>query len=119
MHCTHALPLTRCADGCTGLCCTSTTHLMSACVSVHSHIKGLMEEAGLQVREDVMGNIFGRWDGSQPGTGEGASIMSCLEQPTSQAAARVALLSRAARAVSISGSDLGACFSKWTLPQLV
>jgi hypothetical protein len=33
------------------------------------HIKGLMRRAGLAVREDAMGNIFGRWQGSQPGAG--------------------------------------------------
>nr|XP_043635193.1 ureidoglycolate hydrolase [Erigeron canadensis] len=29
-------------------------------------IKNLMENAGLSVREDAVGNIFGRWDGSKP-----------------------------------------------------
>lgn len=33
------------------------------------HIKGLMRRAGLTVREDAMGNIFGRWQGSRPGVG--------------------------------------------------
>ena len=33
------------------------------------HIKGLMEEAGLRIREDVMGNIFGRWQGSNASAG--------------------------------------------------
>lgn len=31
------------------------------------YIKGLMADAGLAVREDGMGNIFGRFDGSEPG----------------------------------------------------
>ena len=33
------------------------------------HIKGLMRKAGLAIREDAMGNIFGRWQGFQPGAG--------------------------------------------------
>ena len=38
------------------------------------YIKGLMTEAGLTVREDIMGNIFGRWEGSDPKAG---TIMAC------------------------------------------
>ena len=33
------------------------------------YIKGLMKEAGLVVREDIMGNTFGRWEGSDPKAG--------------------------------------------------
>ncbi|KAL4559077.1 hypothetical protein LXL04_031210 [Taraxacum kok-saghyz] len=29
-------------------------------------IKNLMDQAGLSVREDAVGNIFGRWEGSEP-----------------------------------------------------
>lgn len=35
----------------------------------HRYVKGLMEEAGLDVREDGMGNIFGRLAGSSPSAG--------------------------------------------------
>ncbi|KAJ4744920.1 N-carbamyl-L-amino acid amidohydrolase [Rhynchospora pubera] len=30
-------------------------------------IKGIMKQAGLSVREDAVGNIYGRWDGSEQG----------------------------------------------------
>lgn len=36
------------------------------------YVKGLMAEAGLSVREDGMGNIFGRWHGSDPTAGRHA-----------------------------------------------
>lgn len=49
---------------------------ISALVLLRRHIKGLMQKAGLSVREDVMGNIFGRWEGSQPGAGN-AGIFEC------------------------------------------
>ena len=39
------------------------------------YIKGLMKEAGLAVREDIMGNTFGRWEGSDPKAG---AILACL-----------------------------------------
>ena len=39
------------------------------------YIKGLMKEAGLVVREDIMGNTFGRWEGSDPKAGR---ILACL-----------------------------------------
>ena len=39
------------------------------------YIKGLMKEAGLVVREDIMGNTFGRWEGSDPKAGE---TLACL-----------------------------------------
>ena len=39
------------------------------------YIKGLMKEAGLVVREDIMGNTFGRWEGSDPKAGK---ILACL-----------------------------------------
>nr|CAD1841747.1 unnamed protein product [Ananas comosus var. bracteatus] len=36
-------------------------------VLARSFVKGLMEQVGLAVREDAVGNIFGRWDGSEKG----------------------------------------------------
>ncbi|WOL05026.1 putative ureidoglycolate hydrolase [Canna indica] len=36
-------------------------------VLARSYIKSLMEEAGLSVREDAVGNIFGRWNGAEAG----------------------------------------------------
>lgn len=30
------------------------------------YVKSLMSEAGLSIREDAIGNIFGRWEGSEP-----------------------------------------------------
>ena len=38
-------------------------------VQARGYIKGLMKDAGLTVREDVMGNTFGRWEGSEPSAG--------------------------------------------------
>ncbi|XP_022147423.1 ureidoglycolate hydrolase [Momordica charantia] len=35
-------------------------------VLARSFVKNLMELSGLSVREDAVGNIFGRWDGSEP-----------------------------------------------------
>ncbi|GAB4850997.1 hypothetical protein Ancab_030293 [Ancistrocladus abbreviatus] len=35
-------------------------------VSARRYIKDLMKLAGLSVREDAVGNIFGRWDGHEP-----------------------------------------------------
>uniref|UniRef100_A0A7N0V529 Ureidoglycolate hydrolase n=1 Tax=Kalanchoe fedtschenkoi TaxID=63787 RepID=A0A7N0V529_KALFE len=35
-------------------------------VLARRYIKNLMRNSGLTVREDAVGNIFGRWDGSQP-----------------------------------------------------
>ncbi|XP_010932403.1 ureidoglycolate hydrolase [Elaeis guineensis] len=35
-------------------------------VLARRYIKNLMEQAGLSVREDAVGNIFGRWSGSEP-----------------------------------------------------
>ncbi|KAK9724403.1 hypothetical protein RND81_05G069900 [Saponaria officinalis] len=35
-------------------------------VAARSYIKNLMGFAGLSVREDTIGNIFGRWDGYEP-----------------------------------------------------
>ncbi|CAM8936813.1 unnamed protein product [Rhodiola kirilowii] len=35
-------------------------------VLARRYIKNLMKNSGLTVREDAVGNIFGRWDGSQP-----------------------------------------------------
>ena len=47
----------------------------------HRHVKGLMKKAGLSVREDVMGNIFGRWIGSEKGAGLQAESPSSLCSP--------------------------------------
>ena len=33
------------------------------------YVKGLMTDAGLDVRDDGMGNIFGRWHGTDPQAG--------------------------------------------------
>lgn len=38
-------------------------------MEARDYIKGLMKEAGLTVREDIMGNTFGRWEGSDPTAG--------------------------------------------------
>ncbi|KAJ8765368.1 hypothetical protein K2173_012065 [Erythroxylum novogranatense] len=38
-------------------------------VLARRYIKNWMELAGLSVREDVVGNMFGRWDGSEPDLG--------------------------------------------------
>ena len=44
------------------------------------HIKGLMQEAGLAVREDVMGNIYGRWQGSDASAGA-IPVVGCHRCP--------------------------------------
>ena len=33
------------------------------------YVKKLMTDAGLHIREDAMGNIYGRWEGSEPDAG--------------------------------------------------
>ena len=38
-------------------------------MEAREYIKGLMKEAGLIIREDVMGNTFGEWEGSDPKAG--------------------------------------------------
>lgn len=38
-------------------------------VEARAYIKDLMRQAGLSVREDVMGNTFGRWEGSNSKAG--------------------------------------------------
>lgn len=38
-------------------------------VQARRYIKGIMNQLGLVVREDAVGNIFGRWEGSEPGLG--------------------------------------------------
>ncbi|KAK9799814.1 hypothetical protein WJX73_002530 [Symbiochloris irregularis] len=38
-------------------------------LSARGYIKQLMQDAGLGIREDAMGNIFGRLEGSSPGAG--------------------------------------------------
>jgi ureidoglycolate amidohydrolase len=45
-------------------------------VQARRYIKGLMEAAGLAVREDVMGNTFGRWEGSDSSAGHSAPSRS-------------------------------------------
>ena len=55
---------------CHGTTCDTDCFLkIAGCACRCSHIKGLMEEAGLAVREDVMGNIYGRWQGSDASAG--------------------------------------------------
>lgn len=42
---------------------------------LRSYIKSLMTEAGLSIREDAIGNIFGRWEGTEaalPAVGSGS-----------------------------------------------
>lgn len=44
-------------------------------VAARRYVKTLMSEAGLSVREDAIGNIFGRWEGSEaslPAVGSGS-----------------------------------------------
>ncbi|KFK31709.1 hypothetical protein AALP_AA6G148900 [Arabis alpina] len=46
-------------------------------VKARSYVKNLMKLAGLSVREDGVGNIFGKWDGSErnlPGVATGSHI---------------------------------------------
>ncbi|OEL27771.1 putative ureidoglycolate hydrolase [Dichanthelium oligosanthes] len=38
-------------------------------VQARRYIKGIMNQRGLAVREDAVGNIFGCWEGSEPGLG--------------------------------------------------
>ncbi|KAF6252617.1 N-carbamyl-L-amino acid amidohydrolase [Scenedesmus sp. NREL 46B-D3] len=38
-------------------------------MEARAYVKSLMTEAGLEVREDAMGNIFGKWQGSEPALG--------------------------------------------------
>ncbi|TVU49288.1 hypothetical protein EJB05_00595 [Eragrostis curvula] len=38
-------------------------------VQARRYIKGIMNQLGLSVREDAVGNIFGRWEGSESGLG--------------------------------------------------
>lgn len=52
--------------------CRLPCTLLMCIVHVCSHIKGLMKKAGLKIREDVMGNVFGRWEGSKHGAGDHA-----------------------------------------------
>jgi acetylornithine deacetylase/succinyl-diaminopimelate desuccinylase-like protein len=40
-----------------------------AAIILRRYIKELMKEAGLSIREDPMGNIFGRWVGEDPNAG--------------------------------------------------
>ncbi len=42
---------------------------MSLSMLICRYVKELMTAAGLAIREDPMGNIFGRWEGSDPGAG--------------------------------------------------
>ena len=45
------------------------THIIVEKTQARQLVKAAMLEAGLEVREDPMGNIFGRLAGSQPGLG--------------------------------------------------
>ncbi|KAL6623486.1 hypothetical protein ACP70R_033365 [Stipagrostis hirtigluma subsp. patula] len=38
-------------------------------VQARRYIKGIMNQLGLAIREDAVGNIFGRWEGSESGLG--------------------------------------------------
>jgi hypothetical protein len=38
-------------------------------LNVYRYIKGIMNQLGLSIREDAVGNIFGRWEGSEAGLG--------------------------------------------------
>lgn len=51
-------------------------------VEARAYIKGLMKEAGLTVREDVMGNTFGRWEGSDSGAGLSLDFFDALFIPS-------------------------------------
>jgi hypothetical protein len=53
--------------------------MMRRCVACR-HIKGLMRRAGLAVREDAMGNIFGRCAGSQPDAGAAHSRLTAQQR---------------------------------------
>lgn len=33
---------------------------------IRRYVEMLMKDAGLTIREDPMGNIFGRWEGADP-----------------------------------------------------
>ena len=45
-----------------------SAHLQSSLL-VHRHLKALMEDAGLTVRVDAVGNTYGRWQGSDSSAG--------------------------------------------------
>jgi ureidoglycolate amidohydrolase len=45
-------------------------------VEARSYIKQLMTDAGLAIREDVMGNTFGRWEGSDSSSGQDLTFAS-------------------------------------------
>jgi ureidoglycolate amidohydrolase len=42
------------------------------------YVKELMADAGLDVREDGMGNIFGRWHGTDPHAGAFQTPLTCV-----------------------------------------
>lgn len=48
----------------------TTAGLAAMTSAMNRRIKELMTDAGLSVREDAVGNTFGRWEGSQKGAGE-------------------------------------------------
>lgn len=39
-------------------------------------VKGLMQEAGMSIREDAMGNIWSRWTGSDVDAGESSATLA-------------------------------------------
>jgi acetylornithine deacetylase/succinyl-diaminopimelate desuccinylase-like protein len=47
-------------------------------VAFSRYVKELMTAAGLTVREDPMGNIFGRWEGTDPNAGAGAHSIAAV-----------------------------------------
>ena len=51
------------------------------------YVRSLLEEAGLSIRVDAVGNMFGRWEGSDPrapavGTGRAPAKLNMTQSPT-------------------------------------
>ena len=44
------------------------------------YVKELMKDAGLTIREDAMGNIYGRMHGSSDAAGTGHTDHACLKR---------------------------------------
>lgn len=60
---------------------------LCTCARLHRYIKQLMRDAGLSIREDAMGNIFGRLEGSDPEAGKADAevvliCLNCIKQWT-------------------------------------
>ena len=61
-------------------------------------IKDLMKEAQLDVREDIMGNIFGRWEGAEKAAGAGLSgTLSHIEDSTKDLSCYVPVMPHTSR----------------------